>query len=58
MPYDEEREYEELDENYCDEGGHYHPDMAPDGKDEYDAYMERTMVPSFDEQMDELGESI
>jgi hypothetical protein len=51
MPYDEEQEYEKLDENYCDEGGHYHPDMASDGKDLYDAYMERTTVPSLDEQM-------
>lgn len=41
----------ELDENYCDEGGHFHPEMAPDGKDLYDAYLECTMVPSLNEQM-------
>jgi chromosome segregation ATPase len=41
----------ELDEHYCDEGGHYHPEFAPDGKDLYDSYVERTMKPSLDEQM-------
>ena len=52
-PFFEEGGYEmELDENYCDEGGHYHPECAPDGKDLYDAYVERTMKPSLDEQMD------
>lgn len=48
----EDEEYMELDEHYCDEGGHYHPECMPDGKDLYDAYMERTMKPSLDEQMD------
>jgi hypothetical protein len=46
-----EDEEMELDEHYCDEGGHYHPECAPDGRDLYDAYIERTMKPSLDEQM-------
>lgn len=32
---------EELDEHYCDNGGHYHPECAPDGRDLYDSYRER-----------------
>jgi len=48
----EEDSYMELDEHYCDEGGHYHPECMPDGRDLYDAYVERTMQPSLDEQMD------
>lgn len=51
----EDEEYMELDENYCDNGGHYHPECAPDGKDLYDAYVERTMVPSFNEQITQMG---
>lgn len=45
----------ELDENYCDNGGHYHPECAPDGKDLWDAYIERTMIPSFNEQMAQIA---
>lgn len=50
----EDEEYMELDGNYCDEGGHYHPECAPDGKDLYDLYVELTMVPSFNEQMEKI----
>jgi len=32
---------EDLDEHYCDNGGHYHPECAPDGKDLEESYMER-----------------
>lgn len=48
----EDDSYMELDEHYCDEGGHYHPECAPDGRDLYDAYVERTMQPSLDKQME------
>ena len=49
--YFEEGCYEmELDEHYCDEGGHYHPECAPDGRDLYDAYVERTVIPSFNDK--------
>lgn len=47
----EDESYMELDEHYCDEGGHYHPECAPDGKDLWEAHIERTMKPSLDEQM-------
>lgn len=41
----------ELDEHFCDEGGHYWPEYAPDGKDLWEAEQERIMQPSLDEQM-------